>query len=167
MNIARFFAVLLLALSLSSIAVAQETVVENEEFGVTITPPSAWEVNASDDKAVANFKHPDSNSQIQVIGTKLMSKDVADVFFSTFHKTLTESNFEEVSAADSSIGEQQGRLSTYSYTHSGQTVNVVVFDFIREGTAWLVIGYMPESESEKLRADFDATVTSMSFEAAE
>ncbi|RDV38763.1 hypothetical protein DV096_08130 [Bradymonadaceae bacterium TMQ3] len=166
MKIARFFAVLLVTLLLSSVAVAQGAV-QNEEFGVSVTPPSAWEVNADDDKAVANFKHAETSSQIQVIGTKLMSQDVADVFFSTFHKTLTESSFEQQSSAASTIGEREGKLSSYAYTHSGQTVNVLVFEFLREGTAWLVIGYMQDSEAQNLRGDFDTVVSSMSFEAAE
>jgi hypothetical protein len=145
MKTARFVLVLLLALSISTVAMAQDAV-ENDEFGVTVVAPDAWETTTDDDKAVANFKHGDSQSQIQVIGTRLMTAEVADTFFNTFHKTLTESNFEKVGEESATIGDYEGKKIDYAFTHSGVTMEVVVFEFMRDQTAWLVIGYMQDEE---------------------
>jgi len=164
MKLARFFAAFLLAVALSSPAYAQDQKpVENEEFGVTITPPAKWEVTQGNDKAVANFKHRGSQSQIEVVGTKLMTPDVADVFFKTFHKTLKESNFEQVKQGDATIGEFKGTQTSYKFTHSGVTLQVVIFQFVHENTAWLVVGYMQDSEKDKYMDDFKSVVQNMKF----
>ncbi|MBA2663271.1 MAG: hypothetical protein H0U74_13370 [Bradymonadaceae bacterium] len=164
MRIARFVFALLLTLAMSSVAVAQDAKpIDNEEFGVTITPPAKWEVTQGNEKAVANFKHRGSQSQIEVVGTKLMAQDVSDVFFSTFHKTLTESNFEQVKQEEATIGSQKGTETTYKFTHSGVTLEVVIFQFLRESTAWLVVGYMQDVEKEKYVEDFKSVVKNMKF----
>lgn len=169
MKLARILVTLLFCMAaVSSTAIAQDAKpVENEEFGVTITPPDKWEVSQGNDKAVANFKHRGSQSQIEVVGTKLMTPDVADVFFKTFHKTLKESNFEEQNSQDSKIGEFEGKETSYKFTHSGVTLEVVIFEFLRENTAWLVVGYMQDVDAEKYTGDFKSVVETMKFAAAE
>lgn len=165
MKTTRFLIILLLTLSVSAVAVAQDAEpVQDEEFGVTIAPPDAWEIATDDNKSVANFRHGDSQSQIQVIGTQLMNAEVADVFFNTFHKTLTESNFEEVSNEDASYGEYEGTAINYEFTHSGVTLEVMVFEFLRDQTAWLVVGYMQDEERENHESDYASVIESISFE---
>ncbi len=164
MRMARFFVTLMLALTIATPALAQDAKpIENEEFGVTITPPAKWEVAQGNDKAVANFKHPGSQSQIEVVGTKLMTPDVADVFFKTFHKTLKESNFEQKEQSEATYGEYKGTQTQYKFAHSGVTLEVTIFEFIKGNTAWLVVGYMQESDREKYQADFKSTIEGMTF----
>ncbi len=164
MKTARFVVILLLTLSISTVAVAQSAEpVEDEEFGVTITPPDGWEVSHDDDKAVASFKHPGSQSQIQVIGTQLMNEEVADVFFDTFHSTLTESNFEKVAEEENTIGSFDGKSVNYEFTHSGVTLEVKVFEFLRGETAWLAIGYMQDEERENHESDYLEVIETISF----
>jgi hypothetical protein len=166
MKFAQFFSTILVALLLASPAMAQDSQpVENEEFGVTVTPPAKWEVTPGNDKAVASFKHTGSQSQIEVVGTKLMTPDVADVFFKTFHKTLTESNFEQASQEETTIGEFSGTLTSYKFTHSGVTLEVAVFQFLRDSTAWLVVGYMQDTEKDEYIDDFKSVVQNMKFKA--
>ncbi len=164
MKTVRFLVFLLVTLSFSAVAIAQEAgPVEDEEFGVTIAVPDAWEVAADDDKAVASFKHPGSQSQIQVIGTKLMNEEVADVFFDTFHTTLTESNFEKVSEEEATIGDFTGNSVSYEFTHSGVTLEVKVFEFLRDQTAWLAIGYMQDEERENYEEDYLSVIEQLRF----
>ena len=166
MKLARFLMILMLALSLSSSAFAQDAKqVKNDDFGLTVKAPEKWEVQSSD-KAVANFKHKSSQSQIEVIGTKLMSKDVADVFFKTFHKTLKESKFEQLEQTELTIGAQKGTQTNYKFMHSGVKLEVVIFQFIQDSSAWLVVGYMQDSDKDKYYGDFKTVVESMKFEAA-
>lgn len=165
MKSARFFVVLLVALALSAVALAQDAgPVQSEEFGVTAVPPAGWEVLSGDDKAVFNFKHRGSQSQIQVIATRLMHADVADIFFETFHKTLTESNFEVVNEEAVSRGGIEGQEVLYQFSHSGVTLEVTVFQFLEDHTAWLVIGYMQDSERENHQNDFVYVIENMSFD---
>lgn len=164
MKLARILMTLLLSLTISSAAFAEDAKpVENEEFGVTITPPAKWEVTQGNDKAVANFKHRGSQSQIEVVGTKLMTPDVADVFFKTFHKTLKESNFEETTSEQATIGEVEGTQTSYKFNHSGVTLEVVVFQFMRDSTAWLVVGYMQDAEKATYIDDFKSVVQNIRF----
>lgn len=164
MRFARFMSIFLVTLLMASTAYAQDAQpIENEEFGVTITPPAKWEVAQGNDKAVASFQHKGSQSQIEVVGTKLMTPDVADVFFKTFHKTLKESNFEQQTQETATIGGVEGQQTTYKFTHSGVTLNVVVFQFVRDSSAWLTVGYMQDAEAEKYMKDFTSVIENMKF----
>ncbi len=164
MRLSLLLVALLTTLSFSSIALAQDAKpIQNEEFGVTITPPAKWETVPGNDKAVANFKHAASQSQIEIVGTKLMTVDVADVFFKTFHKTLKESNFEEKGAQEATINGHKGTRTSYKFTHSGVTLEVVIFQFIKGNNAWLVVGYMQESEKDKFAPDFEKVIETMTF----
>ncbi len=167
MKFARIVTIALLVLTSSSMAFAQDEgnggPVTNDKFGVEIEPPEKWEVTQGKDKAVANFKHRGSQSQIEVVGTKLMTKDVSDVFFETFHKTLTDSDFKKTSETETTIGDVEGTQTNYTFKHSGVTLNVVVFEFLRESTAWLAVGYMQEVEKDKYIGDFKQVVKNMTF----
>lgn len=165
MKLARIaMTVLFCLVATSSVAFAQDSKpVENEEFGVTITPPDKWEVTQGNDKAVANFKHRGSQSQIEVVGTKLMTPDVSDVFFKTFHKTLMESNFEEVKSEEVEIAGTKGTQTSYKFTHSGVTLEVVIFQFLKDSTAWLVVGYMQDVDKDKYIGDFKSVIENMKF----
>ncbi len=167
MKTVRFLIILLLALSISSVAVAQSDPVVNEEFGVTVTPPEAWEALTDDDSAVASFKHGESQSQIQVIATPLMNDEVADVFFDTFHSTLSESDFEEVSREETEIGGFAGTSVTYEFTHSGVTLAIKVFEFMHDDTAWLAIGYMQDDEADEYSQAYYSVIENLSFENGE
>lgn len=164
MKFARFVSVLLIGLFATSVAFAQDgEPIKNEKFGVEITPPKKWEVTEGNEKAVANFKHRGSQSQIEVVGTKLMTENVSDVFFETFHKTLSESNFKKLSQEKATIGNVEGTKTNYQFKHSGVTLEVVVFEFLKEKTAWLVVGYMQDVEKDKYIDDFKKVVTNMKF----
>jgi hypothetical protein len=166
MKLARILTAVLLVLTTSSVAFAQGDdggPVTNDKFGVEIEPPEKWEVTQGKDKAVANFKHRGSQSQIEIVGTKLMTQDVSDVFFETFHKTLKDSDFEKLSQESATIGDYEGTQTNYKFKHSGVTLEVVVFEFLRESTAWLVVGYMQDVEKEKYIGDFKQVVKNMTF----
>jgi hypothetical protein len=165
MKTARIITLLLLALLVSPALYAQEggETVTNEQYGVEVAPPAKWKVVEGSDKAVANFKHSGSQSQIEVVGTRLRTKDVSDVFFETFHKTLAESDFKKIDETSATIGGHEGSKTTYEFKHSDVTLNVVVFEFLRDSTAWLVVGYMQDVEADKYMGDFNAVVESMKF----
>ena len=165
MKVLRVLVATMMLIAFSTAVYAQDAnTIENKDFGVKITPPAKWEVTQGNDKAIANFKHRGSQSQIEVVGTKLMTPDVADVFFKTFHKTLQESNFEESKKEDDiAIGDLKGTQTQYKFTHSGVTLSVVIYQFLRENTAWLVVGYMQDVDKDKYMADFKSVVENIKF----
>jgi hypothetical protein len=154
------------ALSLVSVVSAQpkDDVISNDEYAVEIKKPEPnWEQSKGNEKAVAVFTHPPTQSQIEIVPTKLMTADVADVFFSTFHKTLVESNFKKDSEADKKIGKYDGKYTTYVFTHSGVTLKVHVFGFVKDTTAWLFVGYMQAEEEENIVKSFEWTIENLTF----
>lgn len=161
-------AALVLVLMGAGPALAQDGKVTNEEFGVEIQKPKDWQSFAGNEKAVAVFQHPVTQSQIEIVPTKLMTPDVADVFFSTFHKTLTESSFEQEEQKKEKIGDYEGTTTTYKFTHAGVTLQVMVFQFVRESTAWIVVGYLQSQSPDiaKLREGYRWTIQKIDFPAA-
>lgn len=156
-----------IVLSLAAAAVAQpkEGVIVNDEYGVKLKKPEpGWEESKGNEKAVAVFTHPSTQSQIEIVPTKLMTADVADVFFSTFHKTLVESNFKKDSESDKKIGEYSGKYTTYVFTHSGVTLKVHVFGFVKDTTAWLFVGYMQAEEEDNIVKSFEWTIENLTFD---
>ena len=148
-------------------ASAQDDKVVNDEYKVEVFKPKEWQQSTGNEKAVAIFTHPVSQSQIEVVPTKLMTPDVANVFFSTFHKTLTESSFEQQSQAQDKIGDYEGTKTTYKFTHASVTLQVVVFQFVRESTAWLVVGYMQQTDGDKVKEAYRWTIQKIDFPAAQ
>lgn len=164
MNIARFVTITIAILLVSATAFAEDSEIYEEEFGITIQTPDDWDVE-EDDKAVANFKHPGSESQIQVIGTQLMSEDVSDVFFDTFHDTLEESDFEETEREEGKeIGDREGTSTIYEFEHADVTLEIRVFEFLVGDTAWLAIGYMEVDEGEEHAEDYESVVGTIAFD---
>lgn len=142
-------------------AFAQDTV-SAEEFGVTVAVPTGWEVVEEDDRAVFNFRHED-HSQIEVIGNQLMTADVADVFFTHFHDTLQSSDFVQVGREDKQIGEFSGTETIYTFEHTGVSLKVSVFQFVRDTTAWLAVGYMQAEVFDAHSEEFRGVVSGLTF----
>ena len=151
---------------INSAALAQDSSrIENTEFKVSVAIPDGWEVlkNTGNEKAIANFKHPESQSQLEVVGTHLMTADVAEVFFSTFDKVLVDSNFERISMGEKTYGTYKGTEYEYKFNHSGVTLKVLVFGFMNGDTAWLIVAYVQETERDKFYKDFTWTIENIIF----
>lgn len=165
MRIVRFLAVLLLMISMSAVAVAQEgDPIVDEDLGIEVWPPDAWDDTSDEDSAVANFKHDDTKSQIQLIATPLMNDEVADVFFETFHSTLQDSAFEEQSREDKGVGDLEGTAVDYAFEHSGVTLQIKVFEFLHDDTAYLAIGYLQDEGADDQIEAYQSVLENISFE---
>ncbi|MFT5993144.1 MAG: hypothetical protein ACI82G_002145, partial [Bradymonadia bacterium] len=132
-----------LLLALPTTASAQE-VVSDDALGVSATVPAGWARTEGNDRAVFSFSESETNSQIEVIGAELLTPDVADVFFDTFHETLASAEFLQRGREDRTIGDVSGTETTYSFTHSSVTLKLAVFQFVRESNAYLVVAYVQE-----------------------
>jgi hypothetical protein len=159
---------ILTVLLTSGLALAQEDApeeVSDESFGVTTQVPEGWEQVSGNERAVFNFKEQESQSQIEVIGTRLMTSDVADVFFDTFHETLQNSGFTRDSTEeDVTIGDYTGTKSMYTFTHTGVTLEVPVFQFVEDNVAWLVVGYIQQDVADEYTDDFTGVIENLGLE---
>ncbi|MBN1946079.1 MAG: hypothetical protein JW797_10405 [Bradymonadales bacterium] len=149
---------------LANLAIAQQPVLNNDQFGVGITLPEGWSEVEGNERAIFNFKHEESQSQIEIIATQLMSTDVANVFYDTFHETLEQSNFERQNVASETIGAYTGTLTHYLFAYAGVQLKIVVFQFTRESTAYLVVGYIKADEFDALFPGFQAAVSNLTFQ---
>jgi hypothetical protein len=157
-------AVALVAALLSGAAMAQtERVMNNSDFGVSWQRPSDWTVVDGNERAIFNIKHEDSQSQIEVIATQLMSSDVAGVFYDTFHETLQQSQFQLTNSTEQDIGAHRGKLSQYRFEYAGVVLRVVVFEFTHQSTAYLIVGYIKDDEFDTHYASFEEAVSSITF----
>ncbi len=145
-------------------AAAQEETITDDDYGVEVKQPKNWEKATGNAKAVAIFTHTQTQSQIEIVPTKLMTPDVADVFFNTFHKTLVESGFAEKNKSEEKVGDFNGKRTIYEFVHSGVTLSVHVFSFVNKSTAWIVVGYMQaEKDADTLLKDYEWAISNIKF----
>lgn len=153
----------LILLLVAGSAFAQDNTMTNAEFGVTMTRPEGWTEVEGNERAIFNIKHEESQSQIEVIATNLMSPDVADVFYDTFHETLEQSSFQRQSVNQQPIGDHNGKLTEYRFEYAGVVLRVVVFQFTHESTAYLIVGYIKDDEFDTHFSSFEEAVASLTF----
>lgn len=154
------FSAALVALCAST-ALAQQTL-EDADLNVQIDMPADWSVVEGNDRAVFNFKHEESHSQIEIIATELLTQDVADVFFETFHETLTTSDFTQSGREEGkAYGTHSGTETIYEFTHSGVTLKIAVYQFVTESTAWLVVAYVQADNFDEYMSTYAQVVESL------
>lgn len=153
--------VLLIAVAFTSIAAAQTQV--SSQSGATAIRPANWEDAVGNDRGTFTFREPETNSQIEVISTSLLTADVKDVFFNTFHDGLIAAQFTQTSKEDQTFGEHEGVLTSYSFDHSGASLVVAVFEFMIGNNAWLVVAYSGEDSAERIRAPFEEVAASLAI----
>lgn len=160
----RFFttALFVAALLTAGTGIAQEKVTSPD--GVSVTRPANWEDASGNDRGAFTFQEPETKSQIEVISTALLTPDVRDVFFNTFHEGLSSAGFTQNSMAEETIGDREGELSTYSFEHSGAKLIVSVFQFMIGNNAWLVVSYAGEDSAERVDESFKEVVASLTVE---
>lgn len=155
-------ALFLAATMTATLGFAQEKVTSPD--GVTVTRPDKWENATGNDRGTFTFHEPETKSQIEVISTALLTPDVKDVFFSTFHEGLTSAGFTQESASEETFGERTGDLTEYSFEHSGAKLSVSVFQFMMGNNAWLVVSYAGEDAADTVRKSFEEVVSSLKIQ---
>src|SRR5690625_531202 len=155
-------AVLLAATLTATIGFAQEKVTSPE--GVSVTRAGEWEDATCNDRGTFTFHEPETKSQIEVISTALLTPDVKDVFFSTFHEGLTAAGFTQENTSEETFGDRTGELTEYSFEHSGAKLVVSVFQFMMGNNAWLVVSYAGEDAADTVRKSFEEVVGSLKIQ---
>jgi hypothetical protein len=157
---------LALSFLLAGTAFAQDNTLTNDRFSVSFTVPEGWGSVDGNERAIFNVKHEESQSQIEVIATELMSADVSEVFYDTFHETLVQSNFTRDDAATSpeeSIGTHIGSQTQYTFDYAGVVLRVVIFQFTEGNNAYLIVGYIKDDEFDTHFTAFREAVGSLVF----
>lgn len=149
------------ATATASLAVAQTQV--SSASGATTVRPANWEDAVGNDRGTFTFREPETNAQIEVISTSLLTADVKDVFFNTFHDGLKAAGFVQKSQEDKSYGNHAGLLTEYNFDHSGAALIVSVFEFMIGNNAWLVVAYSGDDSADRIRAPFEEVAASLSI----
>lgn len=132
--------------------------------GVSVTRPADWEDAAGNDRGTFTFREPETKSQIEVISTALLTPDVKDVFFTTFHEGLTSAGFTQESTSEATYGERSGELTEYAFEHSGAKLTITVFEFMIGNNAWLVVAYAGEDAAERVQGPFEEVIASLTIQ---
>lgn len=155
-------ALFIAATMIAATGFAQEKVTSPD--GVTVTRPDAWEDATGNDRGNFTFREPETKSQIEVISTALLTPDVKDVFFTTFHEGLVSAGFTQDSTSEETYGERTGALTTYSFEHSGAKLVISVFEFMIGNKAWIVVSYAGEDSAERVQGPFEEVISSLTIQ---
>lgn len=131
--------------------------------GVTVTRPAGWEDAQGNERGTFTFREPNSNSQIEVISTSLLTADVKDVFFNTFHDALKAANFVQSKTGEKTYGNNAGVETIYAFDHSGAELTVAVFEFVSGNTAWLVVSYVGAESFDQMRGAYEEVASTLSL----
>lgn len=123
--------------------------------GVNVTRPAGWEDAQGNERATFTFREAATNSQIEVISTPLLTAEVKDVFYNTFHEALKAANFLQESQTSKTYGRHEGVETIYTFEHSGAALTVAVFEFVAGSTAWVVVSYMSSDSFPQMRAAYE------------
>lgn len=161
-TISRLLVVVAAVVALASPAFAQN-VRTNNDLGASVTSPEGWTEFEANDRVTFGFKHEESHSQIEVIAQPLMTPDVADVFFNTFHTTLTSSGFQQSGRENRSYGAHSGTETIYNFSHSGVTLKVAVFQFVNQSNAWIVVTYIQGDVFDTYRPAYEGVISGLAL----
>ena len=150
----------LLSLTLASGSAFAQTQVAGEN-GVNVTRPAGWEDAQGNDRATFTFREAATNSQIEVISTPLLTADVKDVFYNTFHDALKAANFMLDSQGEKTYGRHEGTESVYTFEHSGAVLTVAIFEFVSGNTAWVVVAYVGADSFESMRPAYEEVASTL------
>lgn len=159
----RFLSTLLFvaATATASLGFAQTQV--SSPNGATTIRPANWEDAVGNDRGTFTFREPETNAQIEVISTSLLTADVKDVFFNTFHDGLKAAGFVQKSQDEKTFGTHAGQLTEYSFDHSGAALVVSVFEFMIGNNAWLVVAYSGDDSADRIRGPFEEVAGSLAI----
>lgn len=154
------FLSMLFGLALSASTAFAQTEVTGAN-GVTVERPEGWEDATGNDRAAFTFREATTNSQIEIISTPLLTAEVKDVFYNTFHEALKAANFLQQSQTEKTLGTHEGTETIYSFEHSGAALTVAIFEFVSGSTAWVVVSYMGSDSFDELRPAFEGVISSL------
>lgn len=146
----KFFCPLLVSAALLLSLSASAEVLTHETLNVSVVQPDGWNRVSAGEQIAFNFRHDETQSQIEVIGTRLITPDVASIFFETFHTALRGADFQDPVEEERTIGGHTGTETLYTFQHSGVDLRVSVFHFVLGDAAWIVVGYIEAEEYEAL-----------------
>lgn len=129
--------------------------------GVQVTRPAGWDDAQGNDRATFTFREATTNSQIEIVSTPLLTADVKDVFYNTFHDALKAANFVLSTQGAKTYGTHEGNESIYTFEHSGAALTVAIFEFVAGNTAWIVVAYVGTDSFDQLRPAYEQVASTL------
>lgn len=154
-----------ITLALSSPLHAQEPAeVSNESFGVVLSVPGGWGVDAAggDSKVVASFTQSAIAAKIELLGTRVIRDEHALVLFDAFKEQLASSGFvSTVAPQELEFGAYKGTLEEFDFSNADVSIRVLVFCFVQRSVAYVAVAYVARAERESARSALEAVVASL------
>lgn len=168
-------AVVLVMLGLASVGQAQEEdtdrpemrarVVVDEISGAKLTRPEGWVVGKKGKGVAAIFRAAgDPEAQIEVRVSPHVKADQRKSFFASFHANLQKAGFVKKQVLEeATYAENTGVETEYETSSKKRVFRLVVWQFHREETAFMVVGFFPTKSRDRFYPDYQAVIESMTF----
>jgi hypothetical protein len=140
-------------------------VVVDKASGAQLTRPEGWVVGKKGKGVAAVFRAAgDPEAQIEVRVSPHVKADQRKSFFTSFHANLQKAGFvkKQVNAA-AAYKDKQGVETEYETSSKKRAFRLVVWQFHREDTAFIVVGFFPTKTRDRYYPDFQAVIESMTF----
>jgi hypothetical protein len=174
----RSIAIVLVGISLSATAFAQEGADEKEspemrakavtdaESGAKVTRPDGWVSGKAGIGVIAMFRAAgDSRSQIEVRVSPHVKEKQGEFFFTSFHSNLQKAGFSKLrEGQEATYGGKKGLETEYETSSKKQKLRLIVWQYQHNDSAYLVVGFFPAEARDKYYEDFQQVAKSLTFE---
>ena len=130
----------------------------DDESGVTVHRPNGWVFGKPGKGVIALLTAAgDSQSQIEVRVSKHVKKQLTKPFFASFHSNIQKSGFVKVETRDNTqYGQKKGSEVEYETGEGDKAFRLVVWQYHRAETAYLVVGFFPKKARDIQYKDFQS-----------
>jgi len=143
-------------------------VISIQDSGVegSVRRPEGWVNFDSDSRAVAAFRATiDAGAQIEVRLSSPVRASKSKSFFNSFHSELKTAGFRQVGEpSEQTYGSKAGRETEYEGETETGSYRLLVWEFYRDRTAWIVTGFFRAERRERHVDAYRAVAESLSFE---
>jgi hypothetical protein len=153
--------------STSSASADEVATLAVDEHWLRVDKPRGWIEGKPGEGAVVLLRAADvSGAQIEIRVSSPISPPESAAFFTSFHNDLKAAGFARLERLPNAVyGSIAGNEIEYRGRTKGTTYRLIVWQFHRDESAWLVVGFFPESQRDLLYKDFRTIVRSIEFRA--
>ncbi|MEL6348394.1 MAG: hypothetical protein AAFV53_35130 [Myxococcota bacterium] len=142
--------------------------VNNPAVGAAIVVPAGWALKSAPDADLTRMVHPQTASQIEVLGKQTNRAKEARIFTRAFLDNLIRSpSYTPLGEETVTVmGGKEGVRADFRFSETGADLNLVAFTFIDNARAVVAMGYFTPDAKDRDLAAFDAVIAKMAFEDA-
>ncbi len=154
-------------------AVDPQNTTHNETFGIRIAAPVtdqvAWTAAKKVEKpSIVSYNDESTGSRIDILANKVVRPQYAKALFASVAEQLKQAEFTVVGEAKEVTYQKiKGTLNSYDYMESEVMLRTMTFSFNAGNNAYMVVGYVPRSESERMAEVFTQFIQNLALDQVE